>query len=44
VTNGLCLAGVGMVAGGLWLLHPAAALVVVGGVLTWVGIYLYRRK
>ena len=40
----LCLAGVGMIGAGLWVIHPAGALVFAGGLLTALGIKLHRDK
>jgi hypothetical protein len=40
----LCLAGISAVGCGLWWLHPAVALVALGGLATALGIDQHRRN
>jgi hypothetical protein len=40
----LCVGGLGMIGSGLWLLHPAGAMVFAGLVLTALGVKLHRKK
>lgn len=41
-SNGLCLAGVGLVTGALWLVHPALPLGWLGVLSITFGVWLHR--
>jgi len=40
----LCFVGIAAVAVGLWLLHPSAALIVIGLLVALAGVGLYRSR